>query len=67
MKLVAVLFLCLTLFEFEQMLQEEDPVEPEHFSWELGTPENIPSTEVIIDPYIIQEIDEWKKSGDYQY
>jgi hypothetical protein len=27
--------------------------EPQHLSWELGTPDNIPETEVIIDPYVV--------------
>lgn len=26
-------------------------VEPEHLSWNLGTPDNIPETEVIVNPY----------------
>jgi hypothetical protein len=32
---------------------EDYQEEPIHESWELGTPDNIPETEVIIDPYVV--------------
>jgi hypothetical protein len=37
--------------DMSEGLDEDYQEEPQHLSWELGTPDNVIPTEVIIDPY----------------